>query len=346
MPWLMNQPAIEACRGSRDEAHNLNDYNQLNPTDQDEKMVDCDYFYFPSIQVDDTLYQNMLATVINGQVLAEFRPNMMPTGVGPVVFCTWMDDRESPYGTGPAEDIKDIQRLVNILYNYQIETYARIGNRFVVKDTVDMTHFFGVSGGVATAQDPHQDIVSITGDYVETTHIANLIGTLKAEAHMLAGTQQPFQGASNIDFRKTATEIQVLQENSIGVVREAVEHLSNRGIQPLLERLMLLASQLHQQPLTFRHEQGQFMTVDLGMLASGDFTIELTSINPAESRQAQAGHLMRLMQMMAEKPDLLMVAEPLLVQIGLLWGIKDIRQLIDDIKQRYIQFSPSQPTHD
>lgn len=329
----MNKPGVEACVNSNSQDHNLDEYNQLS-TEDDPKTLNCDYYYLPAITLEDIKYQNILVTIINGQVLAEFRPNMMPTGLNPAVYCTWMDDRESPYGTGPAEDIKDIQRLVNILYNYQIETFARIGNRFVVKDTVDITNFFGLAGGVATAQDPHNDIVPITGDYIETTHLANLIGTLKAEAQLLAGTQQPFQGASNIDFRKTATEIQLLQENSIGVVREAVEHLSAQGIQPLLERLMYLASQLYQQPLDFRVENNQFMSVDLTMLATGNFTIELTSVNPSESRQAQAGNLLKLIQLLADKPDLLIVAEPLITQIGLLWGIKDIKQLLTDIKQK------------
>jgi hypothetical protein len=344
LPWLMNKPGIDACERLNANEHNLDEYNQLTHTTDNKQSLACDYYYFPIMMIEDRTYQNILVTVVNGQILAEFRPNMMPTGLNPVVYCTWMDDRESPYGTGPAEDIKDIQRLVNILYNYQIETFARIGNRFVVKDTVDLTNFFGVAGGVATAQDPQQDIVPITGDYIETTHIANLIGTLKAEAHMLAGTQQPFQGAANIDFKKTATEIQLLQENSISVVREAVEHLSNQGIQPLLERLMLLASQLYQQPLAFRldNQMNHFLTVDLSMLASGDFTIELTNINPAESRQAQASNLLRMMQILADKPELLAVAEPILIQIGLLWGLKDIRQILDDIKQRLAVHTPIQ----
>jgi hypothetical protein len=248
-----------------------------------------------------------------------------------------MDDRESPYGTGPAEDMIDLQRLINILYNYQVETFARIGNRFIVKDTVDLTNFFGVSGGVATAQNPQQDIIPITGDYAETVHLSNLIGTLKAEAQLIAGTQNPFQGASNIDFKKTATEVQLLQENSISVVREVVEHLSNRGIQPILERLALICSTLFTSPVNLRidgtDQENPFIDVDFSLFKTGDFTIELTSVNPTQSRQVQADNLIKLIQLLTNNPDLLLIAEPVIVQIGLLWGIKDVKKMIDKIKQ-------------
>jgi hypothetical protein len=340
-PFLLNRDAIKNITKSSisgEDTLNIDEYNQMNSTSANTaEMVNCDYYYFPTLCVDDTHFKNVLVTIVNGTILAEFKPNTLPKGMNPVVYCTWMDDRESPYGTGPAEDIKDLQRLINILYNYQIETFARIGNRFIVKDTVDLTNFFGIAGGVATAQNPQQDIVPLTGDYIETAQLSNLIGTLKAEAQLLAGTQNPFQGSSNIDFKKTATEIQLLQENSISIIREIVEHLSNCGIKPILERLGYIAASIYRGPFQVSLSDGnaQVLTdIDLAPLLSGDFTIELVSLNPSQSKQVQADSLLKLTQLISDNPDLLIIAEPVIVQLGLLWGIKDIKKMLSDIREK------------
>jgi hypothetical protein len=234
------------------------------------KLFDCDLYYLPEVILDGTCYNNMVAKVVNGSHLVEFRPNMMPSGLPPVVYCTWMADRETPYGTGPAEDIQDLQRLINILYNYQVETLSRIGNRFIVKDTVDLTHFFGIAGGIATTQNPQTDIVALNGDYTETSYLSSVINGLKQDIQQLTGTLGPLNGGNVTDWRKTATEVSITHENNISINREVVEHLATSAIQPILERLMLLAGFLYDTPLTVRtpRDQGSddYLKVNLGDL--------------------------------------------------------------------------------
>jgi hypothetical protein len=314
----------------------LDVYNDLNQDFQDtEAHVEVDQFFFPIIKTDTREYRNMRVSVAGQQVLVEFKPNLMPKGMNPAVFCTWMPDKASPYGTGPVEDIQDLQRLINILYNYQIETFARIGNRFIVREGVDLTQFWGVAGGIATATDPKEDIVALHGDYAETQNIANLIGTLKAEATQLAGSHNPFQGGSQIDFKKTATEIQLLTENSTSVIREVIEHISVMGVQRILERLMLMAADLFMGPITIRQcdESGvsKDISVNLGLLKSGDYSLELTTTNASQSRQAQLTGLMQLVQTMTKNPTIVVSAKPLIKKIGVLWGIKDIDQLLEEL---------------
>jgi hypothetical protein len=302
-------------------------------------VLSLDRYFCPVLKTTKRTLRNVMVAIASDQILLEVRPNLFPGGLQPAVFSTWMQDKGSPYGTGPVEDMLDLQRLINILYNYQIETFARIGNRFIVRDGVDLTQFWGIAGGIATTPNPREDMVPITGDYAETVHISNLIGTLKAEADLVTGGQQPFQGSSKIDFKKTATEIQLLQENSLSVMREVVEHVANMGIQPILERLMRLAGELYQQPFTFRrHDASQGCdvdcTVDLSLLRSGLYKLELTGINPAQSTQQQISSLMQLLDFITQNPRALHIGEPIIRQIASLWGLKNAHSLLDETKQR------------
>lgn len=325
----------------------LSQYNDINNVFYtDDNLLYTDYYYFPylktggfsSITGEGREYRNMLVTVANGQTMIEFRPNLMPKGLPPVVHGTWMDDKDSPYGTGPIEDISDLQRHVNLVSNYLIETLARIGNRFVVSKDVNLDNFWGIAGGIGVTENPERDVKAITGDYIEIEHLMNYIGTITAEIDLLAGSQDPFQGASNIDFKKTATEIQVLQENSISVIREVVEHVS-RYIEQILERFMLLVPELYKDPLTIRVDdpmQGtQYKTIDFSLLNSGNYTIELIGANPSQSKQAQVQAITELITGFIQNPAMMGVFKPLIIQAMQFQGIKDGGEKIDEVLKNF-----------
>lgn len=306
--------------------------------DNDDYVV-YDLYYFPSLKTETTLYRNIIVGVAGEQILVRFHPNLFPKGLNPAVFCGWMYDTDNPYSIGPIEDLIDIQKTINILWNYKLEVLARAGNRFAVRPNVDLTNFFGVAGGVAVTDDPRGDIFNFSGDYAEISTIDNSIGILKAEGQLVAGAQNPFQGSSSIDYKKTATELQILQENSISILREIIEHISIMGIQRVLERLMYLVADLYQEPvevpISHPLRGREFQLVDFGVLKSGEFTIEVVSTNPSQSKQAQINGLMQLLELIHTSPDALIVGEPVIEKIGDLVGIKNIRDLLDQIKQRY-----------
>ncbi len=308
---------------------------QLDPSDE---YLDLDLYYFPYLKTREQEFRNMILAVAGDQVLVRFHPNVFPRGLNPVVFCGWMQELGNPYSTGPAEDLLELQRLINILWNYKIEVMARSGNRFAVRPHVDLSNFFGVAGGIAVTDDPRSDIVNYSADYSEIASIDNTIGVLKAEAQILAGAQHPFQGSSSVDYQKTATELQILQESSITVLREVIEHISVMGVRRILERLMLLAADLYDRPVQIPVETPfsgrQYRSVDFGLLKQGDFTIELVSVNPSQSKQAQINGLMQLVDLVTDKPETFFVAEPILEKIGDLYGMKNIRDLISQVKER------------
>lgn len=296
-----------------------------------EPTVRYDLYYFPFLKTQDTIYRNMIVGVVADQWVVRFHPNVYPKGLNPVVFCTWRPDPESPYGEGPAEEVLELQRLANILENYKLEVMARIGNRFVVPEGTDMSQFFGLAGGVMITDRP-SEVRSFTGDYAEVAALTNQVGILKAEAQITSGAQNPFQGASNVDFKKTATELQILQEQTVTVLREVIEHLGLTGIKQILERLMVLVAMSHPDPVTIRKDdpaQGvQFKTVPLDALLSGRYYIDVVSINLGQSRKAQIDQLTQLLMIAQQeqtlRPYLKAGGYPILKKIAVLSGLKDV----------------------
>jgi hypothetical protein len=183
----------------------------------------------------------------------------------------------------------------------------------------------------------------------------------------IGGSQDPFQGSSAMDFKKTATEIQVLQSNAVSRVQEAVEHIGNCGVGPILERLAFMAAHLYQGPITVRidnpksapvvpgqepgpqdiqdqaAQQGlaqpangpHFREIDLSILATGEFTIELTGVNSAQSKGAEAQLLMELIQMIAKNPEGALMAEGPMEKMAVLNGFKEFPEVFSTFKDRY-----------
>ncbi|MBY0404697.1 MAG: hypothetical protein K2X66_12410 [Cyanobacteria bacterium] len=320
----------------------LSGFNRLSSGFMDtEENVKVDKYYFPYLKTSQREYRNMLVGVAGEQVLIEFSPNFMAKGLNPVVFQTWMNDKDSALGTGPVEDMAEIQRLLNMGYNYAIELLARIGNRFIVRPGVDLSNFFGVAGGVATTDNPREDVVAMTGDFVELVHLFNFLGIVKSEGQLVAGSKDPFQGGSNIDFKKTATEIQLLQENSVSILREIVQHVGI-GLKRIIERFMYLAADFYQDPFQIRLSDPmtgvpQYVSVDFSVLKSGSYRVELMGVNPSQSKAAQIQGLIQLLQLVTENPDSILVGEQIITQIAGLQGIKNVQSLLDEIKQKLNQ---------
>lgn len=329
---------------NKEDGLSIHDIHGLNSSfDDSEENLEYDLFYFPYLKTSASEYRNMIVGVAGGECLVRFHPNTTPRGMNPVVFTGWDTECENPYPQGPIEDMKDIQRNINFMANYKVETLARMGNRFAASADVEIENAFGIAGGIIITpegQDVRQNVMSLTGDYSEIAAITNDIGVLKAEAQIVSGAQNPFQGASNIDFKKTATEINRLTENSISILREVIEHLCNMGVSRLLERCMYLVPDLYPEPITIPVDRPfggrEFIQVDFSLLKSGQYVVELVNINPSQSKQVQTDGLMKLMELFmgAESPAALQIMEPLIVKIGELMGIKNIRDILDQIKQR------------
>jgi len=330
----------------------LNRYNDLTTTFLgDDQNLDVDHYYFPYLKMRSVNprtgkpyeLRNMLVSVAGGRVLIEFRPNMAPRGLPPGVHCTWMDDKESPYGTGPIEDIQHIQRHINIISNYLIEVLARIGNKLAIKEGTDMTEYWGIVAGIITCDNPETDVKWFTGDYIEIKELLNYIGILKAEAQQLAGSTDPFQGSSQLDFKKTATEINVLEEKAISVNRDIVEHIAD-SMELIFERFMYMLPEIYptptRMPMALKGGGVHYQSVDFNLLKSGKYVIELVGANPSQSKQAQIQGITEFLTGFVPQPQAIGIFKPILVKAFGLQGIKDASEMIDEILENLQKMPP------
>ncbi len=297
-------------------------------------------YYFPVLEVNGKTYRNVSVGIVNEAVMVRFKPNLFPKGLNPVVYTDYMPEPGNPYSTPITQDLLDIQKTINIIWNWMLEELARNGNRYAVSPDADTSQLFGLSSSIIVTPNPREDVQNISGDTDIINVAQNLIGVLKAEGQIVSGSQNPFQGSSNVDYQKTATELTILQENSISILREVIEHLAVTGVQRVTERLMYLMAELYPEPVEIpitnkMTGQREFIMVDFRMFKSDQFTIEVVSTNPSQSKQAQINGLMQLVELAAANPQALEVNRPVLEKIGELQGLKDVRDLIDQISQRF-----------
>jgi hypothetical protein len=318
---------------------NVNTINSLNQTFIDvDKNLDYDLFYFPVLELENETYYKMLVGIAQGQKLVRFSPNIYPDGLNPVVFCNYAQLTDTLSGIGPLEDIIDLQRTINFIVNHAIETMSRTGSRFIANEGVDFSSMFGLAGGVAYTEegvDVNKAVAQIGGNSNELATLMNFMGMLKAEGQITTGSQNPFQGSSQVDFQKTATELQILNENSMSITREIVEHIVNMGIRRIIERLVLLVGAGFQE-YEYRSEKKEggfaFNKTTLQGLNLQDYDVELVNVNPAQSKMAQINNLTKLLEICAGNPMLWGMLRDngyhLITKLQMLQGDNDIEQIM------------------
>ena len=307
-PFYLNKKAVEALNiketRSNDKTGDYPDlgvYSGLTNTFNDsEDNVKYDLYYFPLLKCNGKEYRNFLCGVVENTILVRFQPNPYPRGKNPVVFTEWRPDPHSPIGDGPLDDIQEIQKQINIYQNYNIDVMAKAGNRFVIRDDVDMSQAFGAACQIIRAQDPVGAVVPLIGNLMEPQLIQNMMGVLKAEAQIMTGSNQPFQGSSEVDFKKTATELKITQENSVTIAREILEHVGIKCVKPLIERFCYMLGSIGGGAQSFRVDDegvSDRLVVDFSDFLTDDYSVEITTINPAQSKQAQTEILMQILEM-------------------------------------------------
>jgi len=345
---VSNKTVNDTNRGGQAGVMAISQFNELSNTFADvEDNVLFDLYYFPIMTLPSgKQYRNMLFAIAGEKVLVEARPNLMPKGLPPAVFSTWLDDKDSPYGTGPAEDASELQRSINIIFNNIVENMARNGNQWAVSPATDTSQFHGVAGGVVVTENPTHDIVSLSSSMGHVASLMELISSMKSELELVVGAQNTHTGVSD-SIAKSATEFRVRQENSIGIAREVVEHIASDFLKPVLYRLMLLASELIKEPINVRIDDNlygsRFAKVDFSLLATGQYDIELVSVNSSQSKEAQIGWLTQAIQYLGSNPMALSILEPLIVKTATLSGIKDAQSLLSEVKERMAQLANTQP---
>lgn len=341
-PSFFNTDDLEAnadAHGTGDDeyAHAMDVINgYVTHQDSGEKRISYDLYYFPVLELESgKVYRNITVGVANETTVILFKPNVYPKGLNPVVFCNYMPDTDTIEGTGPIEDLIPIQRMVNLLENYKMETIARNGNTMMISEDVDLNAMHPAIGGIGIVRNGgsvRDAVMPIVGDVGVMGALSNEIGQMKADALSMTGGVSPFQGSSDVDHKKTATELQLFARNGMGIERETIEHIATMGIIPTIERYMYLMAEYYREPFPIRLNSGDFVDIDFSPLISGDYYIELTNVNPAESKVAQVNVLKELFGAIKQDPSLIPYAKHngmgILLQILKLNGINNTDEML------------------
>jgi hypothetical protein len=333
-------------KNNETERYSVSEANGLSNTFNDiEAHVDYDLYYFPYLRLmvdnEPKEFRNYCVGIANKKTVVRFHPNLSAGGLNPVVFTSWLGEVESPYGTSPVEDMSDLQRTINMMWNMSIEKAAREGNVLAVGADVDTSQMTPIGGLLRLGSgggDVRQEIALISGGFAELAPLLNMIGVLKSEAQLVSGDSNPFQGSAQIDFKKTATELSILDENSKTISQEVVENLSSTYIQPCLYRLMMEAAETFSKPLTIRvddDEATKYQEIDFSVVKQleGQFTLEITSVNMSLSRLAIFNQLKELLGLLLSNPMLFEMAKDkgyqLIKRLLTLAGIKETDEYLN-----------------
>lgn len=305
-----------------------------------EDSVEYVEYYFPQITIgtgaNEKTYRNWLVGIAGGQTVVRNHPNLYPRGLNPAVFTSWIYDSTNPYGIGPGERMMGLQYYVNLMENFKIEDLARNSNLNVTTKDADLRQFNGVVGGVIRTEDPSRDFVRIPYNAATFQAVTEYTGILKGEMQASSGSQANFQGASNFDTPRTATEIDTYEGINRTNNNQVKQHLG-AFVEQTLTLMMHLAADSFQEPLEVPIDQpnGQksYVPVDFTPLKSGNFVVEIVSVNPAQSRQAQVDGLLQIVKMIPD-PETLQIMEPVLHEFGILLGLKNIDQLLRETMER------------
>lgn len=311
--------------------------NESSSTSRDiEESVEYVEYYFPEITIEGKVYRNWIIGIAGGLVVVRNHPNLYPKGLNPAVFTSWVYDPTNPYGVGPGERMMTMQRLVNMMENFKIEDMARNSNVNVISNKADLKQFHAIAGGIIRVDDPSRDFNRIGYNAETFQAITETVGIYKGEMQATAGSQANFQGASNFDTERTATEINTYEGINRTNSSQVQQHLGS-FIEQILTLMMHLAADSFQKPLEvpvdLPNGQKQFQEVDFSVLKSGNFVVEMVSINPAQSRQAQIEAILEVVKLVQD-PSLLPVYQPILEKIGSLLGLKDIDMILQETMGR------------
>ena len=117
------------------------------------------------------------------------------------------------------------------------------------------------------------------------------------------------------------------------------------GQQPAPQDIQMMQAQqiapqnpmLAQQMASQAQQTPYFRMIDLSVLRSGQFVIEMTSVNLSQSKEAQAQLMLQLIQMIASNPQGAILAEPVMQKYAVLEGWKDFAEVFDLVKARFAQ---------
>ena len=221
-------------------------------------------------RIGDTVYENHVCVVANGNTVIRFEENPYDHGEKPFIFTTFIPVPNEVYGIGAIEKSLGLQHAINTLTNQKLDVInISINNPFtyLVNDDVFNPDTIVTSPGALIPVKSHDTLKPI--QYLNDYTVAfNEIADLKAEIQEATGAFKYFTGSENSPSgQKTATEVSALVSGGSQKFSFFMSHLENTSIELFLRITLENAKQFLNKPETLR-------------IAKQDGSLEFTEVLP------------------------------------------------------------------
>jgi hypothetical protein len=297
--------------------------------------VNFDTYYFPFISAGNVPLHNVTICVANDSVVTHILFNTLPNGDNPLIVGKLQAGIET-YSLPPLRAIQPHQRLINKIFNFIIDEVSRSSRLLAISSNADITQFFGQSGGMIITDNPGRDVQPIEMPFNHEQLLMSIIAMIQQYSEATTGIAQPQRNDSESIVNKTATEIDASMSQMMGVVKEMTETVGHYVLK-LLQQVLYYLPKIKDAEIevpVINSETGQtdYKMVDLTGLAQG-YQIELTTINPDQSKNAQVQLLTQMIQLVGSNPDILLTAGPLVEKVLSLSGMKDSKLQVQQLKE-------------
>lgn len=201
----------------------------------------------------DTLYQNYVCVVANGDTVIRFEPNPYDSGMKPFIFTNFIPVPNEIYGIGAIEKSLGLQHAINTLTNQKLDVInLSINNPFtyLINDDVFDPEAVVTRPGALIPVKSHDTLRPI--QYLNNFTVAfTEIADLKAEAQEATGALKYFTGNEQGQSR-TATEVSALVQGGTQKFSSCLAHLEHTSLEPFLKMVLENARQFLNQPEQLR----------------------------------------------------------------------------------------------
>lgn len=222
-------------------------------------------------KINDVIYHNHIATIVNDKYLIRFEPNKSPMGESPFVWCPINPDEDCLYGYGLCSKGLPILRAANFIFNERLNEIKlkihgalkyyedgvfnpfnlimRPGAMVAVADaTSAATNLMPINPNLAAIQLAYSEVAELKNEFEETTVPKIVKGTIETEGQDATATANRFaQNNSAGKLNAVASQInQYLLKPLIHGFYADIYHKVQEGDQQVLEEIARVTQDLTQ----------------------------------------------------------------------------------------------------
>lgn len=287
----------------------------------DFKMAYFDHYRFKQSKDTNKILRNFIVCTVNDEILIKCLPNTSYTvqndvkiSKNPLIWATYDKRSNENVGSGPILDAYDVNKAANILVNYALDTYSRIGNTFAYISGVVQPQTF--NGGATTlfavdSQEMQRFGVTRVQDCVANMEIESavpqtafsLVTMLKDYMHSVSGADLPYFESAE----PTATQVMTQASQATSLSNTTTKHIC-RVFKDIYTRMLDAAIDkgvVVENITYFDKQMGQYRArnFDFATLKGKKFVPKLANINPSYTKEYQSNFMKELLVTMVQTGD-------------------------------------------